>query len=156
MERLQRGGKKHPSQTTARYLLSAAPAAPRTGAYVDLCAACWDVVVLLLLLPVVVVGPSLAGCVFSGQGSRSEELQKLHTRPKSQTCKGGNWLDSTCNGDGKTLSPAGPRQRGSGAEWRGFLASSDKPAWNELRGASHVTHVRNLIFAKHLEFGYAR
>lgn len=39
----------------------------------------------------------------------------------STTGQEGNWLDSTCNGDGKTLSPEGPHRSSShGGEQRGF------------------------------------
>lgn len=41
------------------------------------------------------------------------------------TCEEGNWLDSTCNRDGKILSPEGPHRTCShGGEQRGFGGAS--------------------------------
>lgn len=66
---------KHPDQTTACYLLSAAPAGPKLVC-VDVCAAWWDVVASL----------SLAGCVDLDRACRGR-APNLHTRPKSQSAR---------------------------------------------------------------------
>lgn len=85
-------------QVEACSLLPAAPG-QSTGAHAGLCGTWWQTQSRL----------------------HERELQKLHSRPKSTRCKGGNWLDSTCNRDGKTLSPEGPhRSSRRGGEQRGF------------------------------------
>lgn len=62
------------------------------------------------------------------------------------TCEEGNWLDSTCNRDGKILSPEGPHRTCShGGEQREFggVQLAKKSVWNELREASHVSSIHD-------------
>lgn len=91
-------------------------------------------------------------CV-SGQRLQ-ERAPKLHTRPKSQRARKAIGLTAHVI---ETAKPCRPRAltRVAVVESGGGLAGS-KWAWNELCEASHVSHIHNLIFAKHLGVGSAR
>lgn len=64
---------------------------------------------------------------------------------KSTTCGEGNWLDSTCNRDGKTLSPEGPhRSSRRGGEQRGFGWLRNQPGTSFGKPLMSVTSTTDL------------
>lgn len=137
--------RKHPNPTPACYASSVAPA----GA-----------ALVCILIRVQRGGMwwqalSLAGCANPCRACRGERARKLHARPKSQRAREAIGLTGH---EMETAQPRRPRALSSGAvggEWRWFGWLQTSPNGISVARLLVSIHTHNLIFAKHLEIGFA-